>query len=134
MSSDRYCANIFPIDLCRGWRKSSGQTRVESIGESCSHKVHEGCARAALTTQARLPPSERSYSSIRINSDRSGAGHLELLERAAAGDMGGLEVSNRPVKFTRRYSDSASASRLRMPMLRECVPSGGSAPTADPRV
>ena len=134
MSSDRCCANIFSIDLCRSWRKSSGQTRVESIGESCSHKVHEGCARAALTTQATLSPLKRSYSSIRINSDGSAAGHLELLERVGAGDMGCLEVSNRSVKFTHRHSDSVSASRLRMPMLWKCVPSGGSAPTADQRV
>ena len=134
MLSDVYCANIFSIDLCRSWRKRSGQTRIESIGESCSHRVHEGCARAALTTQARPAPSERSYSSIRINSDGSAAGHLELLERVGAGDMGCLEVSNRSVKFTHRHSDSVSASRLRMPMLRECVPSGGSAPTADQRV
>ena len=82
MLSDVYCANIFSIDLCRGWRKRSGSTRVESIGKSCSHKVHEGCACAALTTQARPAPSERSYSSIHINFDGSGAGHLELLERA----------------------------------------------------
>ena len=76
--------------------------------------MHEGCARAALTTQATLSPSERSYSSIRINSDGSGAGHLELLERTVAGDMGSSEVSNRSAKIDDRYRDTTYASRLRL--------------------
>ena len=122
--------NIFSIGLCRGWRKSSGQTRVGSIGERCAQRVHEGCARAALTTQARPSPSERSYSSIRINPDGAAAGLLELPERAVAGDMGSSEVSNRSAKIDDRYRDTAYASRFFMPMLRESVPSGGNAPTA----
>ena len=92
-----------------------------SIGESCSHKVHEGCARAALTTQATLSPSERSYSSIRINSDGSGAGHLELKERIAAGEMGGLKVGGAEVHLRlSTYGTNRGWTRLYKIRLLSC--------------